>query len=115
MRTPAGWSSVARVGVRADNDLCRRCHEATGGNPFYVRELTSAPAAEGELSAGSARRVRQLGAAAVGRSVSGNRHGRSCAPDDVSSTGAYQAMNYPLATAPPSWYTTQVMNQPGGV
>ena len=58
------------LGARVDEELCRSCHEVTGGNPFYLRELTVALAAErGVLSAHTAERVRALGARAVARSV----------------------------------------------
>ena len=30
------------LGPGADEELCRACHEATGGNPYYLRELTTA-------------------------------------------------------------------------
>lgn len=30
------------LGAGADEELCRACHEATGGNPYYLRELTTA-------------------------------------------------------------------------
>jgi len=58
------------LGPRADEDLCRSCHEATRGNPFYLRELAAALRAEGgrptvEL-AGS---VRALGAGSIASSV----------------------------------------------
>lgn len=60
----------AELGARADEELCRSCHQATGGNPFYLRALTAALAGEGrrptlELAA----RVRSLGAGAVRRTV----------------------------------------------
>ena len=29
-----------QLGARADEELCRSCHLVTGGNPFYLRELT---------------------------------------------------------------------------
>ncbi len=58
------------LGARADAELCRSCHEATGGNPFYLCELTTALATEASRpSVELARRVRELGAGAVGRSV----------------------------------------------
>ena len=58
------------LGARADAELCRSCHEATGGNPFYLRELTTALATESSRpSVELARRVRELGAGTVGRSV----------------------------------------------
>jgi DNA-binding CsgD family transcriptional regulator len=68
----AGSEALVRraLGPRADEELCRACHEATGGNPFYLRELTAALKTEaGGRMAEAASRVRSLGAGAVGRSV----------------------------------------------
>jgi DNA-binding CsgD family transcriptional regulator len=65
-------ASIVRgeLGPRADDELCRSCHEATAGNPFYLGELLSALRAEGgRPSLEAAERVRELGAGAVGRSV----------------------------------------------
>ncbi len=46
------------------------CHRATGGNPFFVRELLRAAAADGiEPTAANARLVPQLGSSAVARSI----------------------------------------------
>lgn len=60
----------ARLGARADEELCRSCHEATGGNPFYLLELAAALRSESSRpTAALADRVRELGAGAVGRSV----------------------------------------------
>jgi DNA-binding CsgD family transcriptional regulator len=60
----------AELGARADQALCRSCHQATGGNPFYLRELTGALRSEGSRpSIELAARVRSLGAGAIGRSV----------------------------------------------
>ena len=59
-----------RLGARADSELCRSCWEATGGNPFYLRELTVALEAERERpSVELAKSVRELGAGAIGRTV----------------------------------------------
>jgi AAA ATPase domain len=59
-----------RLGPRADEELCRSCHAATGGNPFFLRELTVALAAmSGRPGIELANRVRELGAGAIGRSV----------------------------------------------
>ncbi|HTX13246.1 MAG TPA: AAA family ATPase [Solirubrobacteraceae bacterium] len=59
-----------RLGPRADEDLCRSCHQATGGNPFYLRELAMALGAERvRPTVELAGRVRELGAAAIARSV----------------------------------------------
>ena len=58
------------LGPRADEELCRSCHEATGGNPFYLRELLADLRSEGRRpTVEVARSVRSLGAGAVGRSV----------------------------------------------
>ncbi len=58
------------LGARADDELCKSCHEATSGNPFYLRQLAAAIRSEGgRPTVELARRVRTLGAAAVGRSV----------------------------------------------
>ena len=60
--------------ARADEELCRSCHVATGGNPFYLCAATAALAAEpGRPTVEVAKRVRELGAGTVGRTV------RSCA------------------------------------
>jgi DNA-binding CsgD family transcriptional regulator len=59
-----------RLGARADDELCRSCHEATGGNPFYLRELTTALAAERcRPTVEAAKRIRELGAGTIGRTV----------------------------------------------
>jgi DNA-binding CsgD family transcriptional regulator len=71
----------ARLGARADDELCRSCHEATGGNPFYLRELTTALMAESSRpDVELARRVRELGAGTIGRAVllRLERLGRDC-------------------------------------
>jgi DNA-binding CsgD family transcriptional regulator len=68
----AGSGELVRreLGPRADEDLCRSCHEATGGNPFYLRELLADLRSEGRRpTVEVARSVRSLGAGAVGRSV----------------------------------------------
>jgi DNA-binding CsgD family transcriptional regulator len=58
------------LGPRADDELCRSCHEAAGGNPFYLGELTTALAAEeGRPTAELAGRVRELGVEAIARTV----------------------------------------------
>ena len=68
---PASGVLVRReLGPRADDDLCRSCHEATGGNPFYLRELVADLKSEGRRpTVEVARSVRSLGAGTVGRSV----------------------------------------------
>jgi len=58
------------LGPRADEDLCRSCHEATGGNPFYLRELLAGLRRDDRRpTVEVARSVRSLGAGTVGRSV----------------------------------------------
>src|SRR5947209_3575979 len=58
------------LGLRADEELCRSCHHATGGNPFYLHALMAALREEpGRPTAAAAARVRTLGVGAVGRSV----------------------------------------------
>jgi DNA-binding SARP family transcriptional activator/DNA-binding CsgD family transcriptional regulator len=57
------------LGPRAGDDLCQACHQATGGNPFYLRELTATLAHTRETLTEAASRVRSLGAAAIARSV----------------------------------------------
>ena len=54
------------LGPRADEELCSSCHEATQGNPFYLRELAAALAIEGgRPSVELARHVRVLGVDAI--------------------------------------------------
>jgi DNA-binding CsgD family transcriptional regulator len=58
------------LGARADEELCRSCHAATGGNPFYLRELLADLRREDRRpTVEVARSVRSLGAGTVGRSV----------------------------------------------
>ena len=58
------------LGPRADEALCRSCHEATQGNPFYLRELAAALKAEGgRPTVGLAQRVRALGIDAIATNV----------------------------------------------
>ena len=58
------------LGPRVDEELCRSCYEATGGNPFYLRALLAALMMEGgRPRVEAASRVRSLGVGAVGRSV----------------------------------------------
>ena len=74
---PAVLSEVAsaalvrdQLGARADEELCRSCHHMTGGNPFYLPELTRAVSEEGvDPMAELAARVRELGVRMVGRRV----------------------------------------------
>ena len=67
-----GSGKVVRgvLGPRADEELCRSCHEVTRGNPFYLRELALALKAEGgRPTVELAGRVRELGVAAISRRV----------------------------------------------
>ena len=58
------------LGPRADEELCESCHDATHGNPFYLRELAAALRAEGERpSVDLVRRVRALGVTAIATNV----------------------------------------------
>jgi hypothetical protein len=58
------------LGPGADEELCRACHEATGGNPYYLRELTTALLPErGRGRHEFAASVRTLGVGTVARSV----------------------------------------------
>jgi DNA-binding CsgD family transcriptional regulator len=68
--TGSGELVRRELGPRADADLCRSCHEATGGNPFYLRELVADLRSEGRRpTVEVARSVRSLGAGTVGRTV----------------------------------------------
>ena len=58
------------LGPGADEELCRACHEATGGNPYYLRELTTALLGErGRGRHELAASVRTLGVGTVARSA----------------------------------------------
>ena len=58
------------LGMRAGEELCRSCHEATSGNPFYLRALATALESEpANRGADAADRVRELGSGAIARSV----------------------------------------------
>jgi DNA-binding CsgD family transcriptional regulator len=58
------------LGARADPELCRSCHEVTGGNPFYLRALAAALGVDGVArGADMAGRVLELGAGAIAHSV----------------------------------------------
>jgi DNA-binding CsgD family transcriptional regulator len=49
------------LGARADEDLCRLCHDSTRGNPFYLRELALALGVDGVRPAAElAARAREL-------------------------------------------------------
>jgi DNA-binding CsgD family transcriptional regulator len=67
-----GSGQVVRgvLGPRADEELCRSCHEVTRGNPFYLRELALALKVDGgRPTVELARRVRGLGVATISRRV----------------------------------------------
>jgi class 3 adenylate cyclase len=70
--TPEGTERLVRtqLGRTTDPRFCRACHETTGGNPFLVTELVGA-VAHGELQATveATERLRELGPAAIARSV----------------------------------------------
>ncbi|MFZ0378619.1 MAG: AAA family ATPase [Solirubrobacteraceae bacterium] len=66
----AGVLVRRELGPRADDELCRSCREATGGNPFYLQALTAALRSEGgRPTVELARKVRALGTGALGRSL----------------------------------------------
>lgn len=68
----AASARLAREGWDAtvDDDACRACFEVTGGNPFLLRELTRAVAAEASRpGVALAERVRALTPRTVARSV----------------------------------------------
>jgi DNA-binding CsgD family transcriptional regulator len=71
---PLGEASVARL-VRShlgegDDEFCRACHRATGGNPFLVRELLRAARADRlEPVEANAGRVGELGSSVIAHSV----------------------------------------------
>ncbi|MBV8942974.1 MAG: AAA family ATPase [Solirubrobacterales bacterium] len=59
-----------RLSVDADEEFCRACHTATGGNPLFLRELLRALQAAGIVpSAVAANAVQAVGPAAVSRFV----------------------------------------------
>ena len=58
------------LGTDADEEFCRACHTATGGNPLFLRELLRTLDAQGiEPSAAAATQVQAVGPAAVRRFV----------------------------------------------
>jgi DNA-binding CsgD family transcriptional regulator len=58
------------LGAEADREFARSCQSATGGNPFLVRQLASALAADGVSPlASEADRVGQLGPGTVARAL----------------------------------------------
>lgn len=59
-----------RLGRGAEEEFCRACHAATGGNPLFLRELLRALQATGVVpSAAVAGEVQSVGPAAVSRFV----------------------------------------------
>ncbi len=59
-----------RLGGDADEEFCRACHNATGGNPLFLRELLRGLGAAGVVpSAATASEVQAVGPAAVSRFV----------------------------------------------
>ncbi len=59
-----------RLGTDAEDEFCRACHTATGGNPLFLRELLGALGSAGVVpSASAANEVQAVGPAAVARFV----------------------------------------------
>jgi DNA-binding CsgD family transcriptional regulator len=59
-----------RLGTNAEDEFCRACHTATGGNPLFLRELLGALGSAGVVpSASAANEVQAVGPAAVARFV----------------------------------------------
>jgi DNA-binding CsgD family transcriptional regulator len=59
-----------RLGSDADEEFCRACHTAAGGNPLFLRELLGALDSAGVVpSASAASEVQAVGPAAVARFV----------------------------------------------
>jgi DNA-binding CsgD family transcriptional regulator/predicted negative regulator of RcsB-dependent stress response len=70
--SPAGSARLVRavLGGQVEEEFCAACHDATGGNPLWLRELASVAAAEGlEPTATGAAHLIELGPRAVGRRV----------------------------------------------
>ena len=66
----AGAVVRARLGPRADAELARACHRASGGNPFYLRELLDVLAEEPERpSIAAALAGGSIGTGAISRTV----------------------------------------------
>ena len=60
----------ARLDQDADDDFCAACHELTGGNPLFVRELLAAAGSESlPARAASAPALALIAPAAIGTSV----------------------------------------------
>jgi DNA-binding CsgD family transcriptional regulator len=74
--TEAGVRTIASRSGKVDEEFARACHEVTAGNPFLVRELLHAAAADGvPRTAAGAARIRGFAPAAVSQAVM-NRLGR---------------------------------------
>ncbi len=59
-----------RLGAEADDEFCRACYAATGGNPLFLRELLQGLTAAGVVpSAAAASAVQSVGPASVSRFV----------------------------------------------
>ncbi|MBV8956397.1 MAG: AAA family ATPase, partial [Solirubrobacterales bacterium] len=59
-----------RLGASADEEFCRACHTATGGNPLFLRELLRGLDAAGVVpSADAASEVQSVGPSVVSRFV----------------------------------------------
>ena len=59
-----------RLGNEAEDEFCRACHTATGGNPLFLRQLLGALGSAGVVpSATAADQVQAVGPAAVARFV----------------------------------------------
>jgi ATP/maltotriose-dependent transcriptional regulator MalT len=59
-----------RLGAEADEPFCAACHEATGGNPLYLRQLLTALETDNvKPVAGNAGVVLEIGPRAVSRTV----------------------------------------------
>ena len=68
-RATISWTR-RQLGTDAAEEFCLACHNATGGNPLFLRELLRTLEAQGvEPSAAAAARVQAVGPAAVRRFV----------------------------------------------
>ena len=68
----AGVTELVRdaLGPKAADEFCAACHQASGGNPFLLRELLGALAADGvQPTAEEVARVRRIGPQPVARVV----------------------------------------------
>ena len=68
-RATINWTRQ-HLGTDADEEFCRACHSATGGNPLFLRELLRTLEAQGiEPSAATATQVQAVGPTAVRRFI----------------------------------------------